>query len=84
MDTSQRRELSQSMHRSLGSYELVLSPLLLALLGLWLDRTIDTTPLFTILFAAVGFAGACIKIYYQYDAEMSEHEANGPWVKRHG
>ncbi|MEZ5143958.1 MAG: AtpZ/AtpI family protein [Acidimicrobiales bacterium] len=84
MDPSQRREISQSMHRSLGSYELVLSPLLLALIGLWLDRTFDTTPLLVIVFAVVGFAGACIKIYFQYDAEMAEHEANGPWVSRRG
>ena len=84
MDPSQRRDMTQSMHRSLGSYELVLSPLLLALVGLWLDRTIGTTPLLVILFAVVGFAGACIKIYVQYDAEMAEHEANGPWVRRRG
>lgn len=70
------------MNRSTGSYELVVSPVILALLGFWLDRTIDTTPLFTVLFAVVGLVGACTKIYYGYMAEMDEHEKGKPWAKR--
>ena len=37
-----------------------------------------------ITFAVVGFLGAVIKLYYQYNAEMAEHEANGPWAARRG
>lgn len=82
MDVSQRRELSQQMHRTTGSYELVFSPLLLALIGYGLDRLFGTLPLFTIAFAVIGLVGACIKLYYGYTSEMKEHEANGPWAKR--
>ncbi len=81
VDVSQRRELTQQMHRSTGSYELVLSPLVLALLGLLLDKWLGTLPLFTIVFAVVGLTGAVIKIYYGYRAEMEELEANGPWAR---
>lgn len=75
MDTSQRREMVSGMHRSTGSFELVLSPLLFALGGLWLDRSVGTVPLFTILFAVFAVAGVCVKLYYAYDIQMAEHEA---------
>ncbi|MFN8040570.1 MAG: AtpZ/AtpI family protein [Acidimicrobiales bacterium] len=84
MEPSQRREITQSMHRSTGSYELVLSPVLLALVGLWLDHVLGWTPILVITFAVVGFLGAVIKLYFQYNAEMAEHEANGPWAARRG
>jgi len=69
------------MHKSTGSYELVFSPLLLALIGYGLDRWLGTLPIFTIICAVVGLVGACIKIYYGYVAEMDEHEKDAPWAK---
>jgi F0F1-type ATP synthase assembly protein I len=82
VEASQRRELTQQMNRSTGSYELVVSPLILALIGNGLDRWWGTLPIFTILFAVVGLVGACIKIYYGYTSEMDQHDAEGPWAKR--
>lgn len=78
--SSTRREMTRSLHRSHGSFELALAPAILALLGLWLDRTIGTVPLFTLLLAMVGIAGAFAKIYYQYRNSMSELEQAAPWV----
>lgn len=82
MTDSQRRELAQSMNKSHGSFELVVSPLILALIGYGLDRWIGTTPWLTVLFAIVGLVGAVVKIYYGYEVEMRQHEAEGPWAKR--
>lgn len=82
MDDSQRRELSDQVHHSSGSFELVVSPLLLALIGYGLDRWLGTTPVVTILFAVLGLAGACVKLYYGYRLEMDQHEAMAPWAKR--
>jgi F0F1-type ATP synthase assembly protein I len=79
---SQRREITKSMYRSSGSYELVMSPLLLALLGFLVDRWLGTTPFITAAAAVIGFAGACVKLYFGYKTEMDEHEANAPWAKR--
>lgn len=81
MESSQRRELTQQMHRTTGGYELAFSPLLLALIGYGLDRWFGTVPLLTIVFATLGLVGAVTKIYIQYRTEMEEHEANGPWAK---
>jgi F0F1-type ATP synthase assembly protein I len=78
---SQRRELSEQMHRTTGGFELVFSPLLLALIGYGLDRWLGTLPIFTIAFAVAGLAGAVVKLYFTYRAEMEQHEANGPWAR---
>jgi F0F1-type ATP synthase assembly protein I len=67
------------MHKSTGSYELVLSPLILALVGLGLDHLFGTTPLLVVAFAVLGLVGA--KLYYRYNAEMAEHEKDAPWAK---
>lgn len=69
------------MHRTTGGFELVFSPLILALLGYGLDRLLGTLPVFTIVFAVVGLAGAVAKLFFTYRVEMERHEANGPWAK---
>ncbi len=79
MDVSQGRELSDGMHRSTGSFELVLSPLLLGLVGLVLDRWLGTTPLLIVILAFVGLVGASVNLYFGYKHQMDEHEANAPW-----
>jgi F0F1-type ATP synthase assembly protein I len=69
------------MSRTTGGYELVFSPLLLALVGFGLDKLLGTLPLLTILFAVLGLVGAVTKIIYTYNSEMEQHEKSGPWVK---
>lgn len=71
MDLSQRSDLTQSVHRSSGSYELVFAGVLLSLIGLFIDRASGTTPLFTLVFAFVGFIGSAASIYYRYQATMA-------------
>lgn len=82
--TSTAREMTRSLHRSHGSFELALAPAILALLGLWLDRTVGTVPLFTLLFATVGIAGSFAKIYFQYRNSMAELDESAPWVGHAG
>lgn len=81
MEDPQRRELTQSMHRSAGSFELVMSPLLLGLIGLWVDSRLDTSPFVTVIFCLIGLSGAAVKIYYGYDHEMESHNEGMPWAK---
>jgi F0F1-type ATP synthase assembly protein I len=82
VDVSQRRELTEQMHRTTGGFELAFSPLILALVGFGLDRWFGTLPVFTITFAVVGLAGAVVKLYFTYRLEMEQHEASGPWAKK--
>lgn len=82
MEDAQRGDFSKYMRRGSGSYELVLSPMLLALVGWFIDRWLGTGPVFVTIFAVVGFAGACVKLYYGYKLEMELHEAGAPWKTR--
>lgn len=72
-------ETTKQLNRSSGSFELAFAPVILGLLGLWLDRTVDTTPLFVIAFSLIGFVGTGLKIYYGYRYEMSQIEADVAW-----
>jgi len=78
---SQRREITEQMNRSAGGYELVFSPLILALIGFGIDKLFGTVPVFTALFAVLGLIGVVVKIYFNYRAEMEEHDAAGPWAR---
>jgi hypothetical protein len=75
LNTSQGRELNDGMHRSSGSFELVLAPLLFGLLGLWLDARAGTRPLLTVTLAVFAFAGAFLKQYYGYRHAMAQADA---------
>jgi len=78
--TSVAQGATRLMNRSHGSFELALAPVILALLGLWLDRTIGTVPVFTLAFAVFGILGSFAKVYYGYRHSMAEMERTGPWV----
>ncbi|HEY5888197.1 MAG TPA: AtpZ/AtpI family protein [Acidimicrobiales bacterium] len=55
------------------AFELVLSTTIFAGLGIWLDRTVGTTPLFAIFFGVFTLAYGVWKIVAGYDAEMAAH-----------
>lgn len=85
MDAEQKREFNAGMNESHGSFELVLSPLILALIGYVIDtRVTHTTPWFTVVFAVIGVVGATIKLFYTYKARMAELDAASPWAQRKG
>ena len=47
---------------------------LFALGGYWLDQTVGTSPLFVLVFTALGAVGLFAKLKYSYDARMDELE----------
>lgn len=70
-------ELTRSLHRSAGSFELVFAPVILALVGLWLDRTFDTVPLFTVGLAVFGALGAGASMYFSYHRQLDQLAEQG-------
>ncbi len=82
MSQSNHLDATRQLHRSHGSFELVMSPLLLALVGLWFDRTLGSTPWLTIGAALLGLYGAGANIYYQYNATMAELDETRAQVRR--
>ena len=77
--STKTHETTRQLNRSHGSFELALAPVILGLLGLWLDRTLGTTPLFILAFTLFGFVGAGVKIFCTYRYEMAQHETDVAW-----
>lgn len=74
MDENTRRDLTQgTTHRSSGSFELVLGAVIFSMIGLAIDGMAGLTPLFTIVFAVAGFAGATVSLFYRYAGDMRRH-----------
>ncbi len=67
-------EMTRSLHRSSASFELAFAPVIMALLGLWLDRTFGTLPVFTVGLAVLGTIGAGLSVYYSYGHAMARIE----------
>jgi hypothetical protein len=69
VNVDQQRQLNDGLfHQSHGSFDLVLAPVMLSLLGLGLDKATGLLPFFTVTFAILGAIGAAAKLYYGYRA----------------
>ncbi|MEM9202359.1 MAG: AtpZ/AtpI family protein [Actinomycetota bacterium] len=75
MDASSQRDLHNAFRRSSGGFDLVLGPVLMALLGLWIDSATNTRPLFTLVLFFAGAAGAVLKVYYEFQRGMEASTA---------
>jgi F0F1-type ATP synthase assembly protein I len=76
----QQTELTRSLHQSHGSFELAMAPVLMALIGLGLDRWLGTAPLLTIILPIMGVVGSTIKVLYTYRAKMAVLDSASPWA----
>ncbi len=60
--------------------ELALTPAIIGGFGYLLDRWLGVVPVFTIIFFLIAMAGLMARMWYAYDARMSEVEQAGPWA----
>ena len=67
--------LTEQLHSSSGSYDLVLSGVLFGLLVLALYRWLGTTPWCMVGATLFGFVGATLSIYYRYRHDIAVLEA---------
>ena len=65
------RTFTDAARKSTGSFELVLGPVLMALLGLAIDSWLGTTPLFILLLTLWGVIGAGVSLYYRYRSQVA-------------
>lgn len=76
VDLKQKREFSDGLfNQSHGSFDIVFAPVILALLGLGIDKWLSITPVCTITLAVLGMIGAFAKVYYSYRAQIDEQHA---------
>ena len=70
-----RRELNNGFGDTLSvAFELALTPAIFAFLGWQVDRWLDTTPLFLVVFFAFVMGYEIWKLFTRYDAKMRDHE----------
>ena len=55
--------------------EIAGTALVFFVLGWFIDRRVETTPLFMIVFVVVALVAQFVKRYYVYNAQMSQLEA---------
>jgi F0F1-type ATP synthase assembly protein I len=85
VERSQGREFTQQLNQTSGSYELVLAPAVLVLLGYLADGWLGTRPVLTwiaVFFAVVGAAIKVVLMVRNYGDEMDELDRQGPWSRR--
>lgn len=66
-------EISRGVRRSSGSYELVVSAVLLGLIGFGIDLWLGLLPILTVSLGMLGFLGASISIFYRYRESMKQY-----------
>ncbi len=64
--------------------EIVIPTIVFALLGLWLDSTLGTSPLFLIVGFVFGAVGTFASQYYRYKARSEALDAGKPWSRSGG
>ncbi|MGH1489924.1 MAG: AtpZ/AtpI family protein [Acidimicrobiales bacterium] len=67
--------MGKDLGQSTGGYDLVLTGVVFALAGLWLDKRFGFTPVLTIVMTVVGFTGSVLNIYYRYNREIERLDA---------
>jgi F0F1-type ATP synthase assembly protein I len=82
VDLRDRQALYDGFGNALAlAVEIVVTPLLFALGGWFLDRAVGTTPLFTVMLGVLAAIGLAIRMYYQYRDAMAREEKGKPWTR---
>ena len=62
--------------------EMIGPPVILGLIGWFLDSRLGTGPAFLIALAAFGVAGVFARAYFEYQARAARHDEGKPWARR--
>jgi F0F1-type ATP synthase assembly protein I len=63
------------------SVQIAGTTVILVLLGLWLDNSIGTRPLFTVAFGLLAVTGQGISAYYRYMSDVAREQKGKPWTR---
>lgn len=82
MNLREQRELNNAAGESITkAFELVLTPAIFGLLGFFIDRSLGTWPLFTLLLGLAVFGYECWRQFVVYDQAMKRHDEGAPWAR---
>lgn len=83
MDQAERRATWQGFGEGLTqAVEMAATPVLFALLGLFLDGRFHTRPILTVALAVFAMVGSFLRAYYHYAAQVEELERDKAWRRR--
>ena len=81
-DVVARQETYQAFGDTLAvAVELAVTPVVFGLIGYGLDRWLGVVPLLTVVLVVFAIAGLSVRMWFDYDARMKVHEAEGPWAR---
>lgn len=62
--------------------EFVLGPVLLGLVGWFLDGRLGTAPFLLVVLGVAGFVGTGVAHYFRYMDRVARHDEGKPWTRR--
>ena len=75
-----RRDLYQGFGNALATaFEMVATPALFVLLGVWLDGRVGTRPLCAVVLGVLALTAVVLKAYYGYRDAIDREEEGKPW-----
>jgi F0F1-type ATP synthase assembly protein I len=78
----ERRQLYSGFGDALSlAIEFVVTPLIFAAAGFFLDRWLGTEPYLVIALGSFGLIGFVVKAFYTYQAAIEAEEADKPWTR---
>lgn len=82
MDLSARQQTNRGYSDATArGFELALVPVVFGGLGWWLDGVFGTGRILTLVLAIFGVIGIGVKMWLQYDADMTRHESGAIWSR---
>ena len=78
-DSREKRGYGDALTQALN---LVVAPLLLGLVGAFIDNKLGTAPIFLLMFGLFGLLAAAVSAYYEYQGRMARHAEGKPWARR--
>ncbi len=80
MDLLARRQLNKGYADTLArGFEFAAVPVVFGGIGWLIDRSLGTSPLFSIGLVVFGFVGMFVKLWLGYDAAMKREEDGAVW-----
>ena len=80
VEPNDRRETWQGFGDGLSqAVEMAVTPVLFALIGVFLDRRLGTGPLLAVGLAIFAMVGNFVKAYYVYQFKLKQEEERRPW-----
>ena len=78
---TQRRFIEELGNANNGAFELVLTPMIMAAIGVWLASKFGGGLLLPFALGFVGLGGAVYRLITDYKVRMKQAEEGKPWAK---